>query len=153
MNYSQNFASKIIFLLDKYNFKLFVKLFIYFFHKYFCIRIAEIECYVVEGYYKYILGTFDKNNRDMYKSSWNIVKLDGFWYFCDPIFGSIENLQKIMKNNSNLNSENMYIILDLNELHFLMDPRIFIFEHFPFESKYQLLARKVNFEEFCQLIL
>lgn len=116
------------------------------FHSY---RYANITCKVVEGFFR---GDCENNDSYDEMTTWNVVKLNENWYLIDTIRGSqtveMQEEKWLRKNNVNDDRE---IISTFNEAYFLTNPEEFIFEHFPQDDKYQLLARKVTFMEFKEM--
>lgn len=87
--------------------------------------------------------------------------MNGYWYLCDPdldfknmIRQEIKWKEKFMKIN--LESKKSFDILDSDtnvsfDYYFMTNPEEFIYDHFPIEPEYQLLARNVKEDEFWKL--
>jgi hypothetical protein len=97
------------------------------------------------------------------KGSWTAVLIDGSWYLVDVHWSSshvsggsssdwllLDDNGKIVKNPSReVNKKKQYYKYD--ERYFLMNPEEFIYTHFPMDSRWQLLARKVSIDEFMKM--
>ncbi|CAD5126883.1 DgyrCDS14906 [Dimorphilus gyrociliatus] len=114
---------------------------------------VKIKCDLVLGYAKsanYEIG----ENVDMKNINiWNIVKINGFWYLCNPLFASRAIIQAEKKYSLiqlffKKKDHSTKLEYNYNEGYFLQNPEEFIYSHFPAFSKYQLLAREVTLQEF-----
>ena len=78
----------------------------------------------ISGYYK----TNDKGGNILYDDyAWNYISINGTYYLIDILFGMTQHRE---------------------ELCFGTDPDIFIYFHFPKESKWQLLSKPITLERF-----
>lgn len=111
----------------------------------------------MSGYAKhrhYAVG--DKVNK-LNPNTWNVLRLDGRWYLCDPNFGSYKrpenhkHWREIGKFHKEKKIDNKRSS-GFDEAYFITNAEEFIYDHFPFEPKYQLLARKVTEEEYENMI-
>ena len=68
--------------------------------------------------------------------SWNAVFIDGEWRFIDCTWGS-----GFLDQNGKFQRQ-------FDEFWFLTDPEIFIYDHFPVHSQWQLLDEPIDIEEF-----
>lgn len=93
-------------------------------------------------------GIYNKLDESMI-SDWNIVRLLGFWFHVDAFGGSLERIEREFRDKSSDEREEKKT--SLNEYFFLTNPGYLIHTHLPLEPKYQLLARKVNYQEFLQI--
>ena len=78
----------------------------------------------ISGYYKYNDKSGNILNDDY---SWNYIAINGSYYLIDILFGMTQKRE---------------------ELCFGTDPEIFIYFHFPKESKWQLLSEPITLERF-----
>ncbi len=62
---------------------------------------------------------------------WNAVKLDGDWYLCDLTWASTTAQKGVP-----------------NDFYFMTDPLAFVSQHFPLDSRWQLLPRAVSKPDF-----
>lgn len=115
---------------------------------------ANIHCEVVKGYAKNIRYELGEDIRTDIINRWVVVRLDGRWYMCDVNFGSSsmsknEKKWKLIhlftKSGDNQSEKTTY---GFKEAYFITNPEEFIYNHFPLDSKYQLLARNVTFQEY-----
>ncbi|MBX2991388.1 MAG: hypothetical protein KF749_09475 [Bacteroidetes bacterium] len=68
--------------------------------------------------------------------AWNAVQIDGTWFLVDATWGS-----------GYANDERQYVKA-LDESYFLTPPEYFSFDHFPMETKWQLLSVPISLQEF-----
>jgi transglutaminase/protease-like cytokinesis protein 3 len=68
--------------------------------------------------------------------AWNVVKLDGRWYFVDCTWGA-----------GHVDHGGEYI-REFNEHYFLTPPEEFIYDHFPSDENWQLLDDPIDLAEF-----
>ncbi|MFK7924170.1 MAG: transglutaminase domain-containing protein [Bacteroidia bacterium] len=97
----------------------------------------NIECEVIRGKSKG--GWSDLENRTTNSHAWNRVKLNGQWYLMDPTWASgyIDDKTKSYKAS-------------FNPHYFLADPNLMILNHYPKETKWQLLESPVTYTEFIR---
>lgn len=96
------------------------------------------------------------------KKSWTAVLLDGNWrlldvrWICEAAYGvaktnwrliedekgKVDTTKAIKENRNTIKTQCRF-----REFYFLTDPEIFIYDHFPDDDKWQLLARKVSYKE------
>lgn len=74
--------------------------------------------------------------------SWNVVKLNGKWYLCDPTWAAGISYPDSGK-----------FVFEYNDGLFLTDPALFIYSHFPAYEAYTLLPQKISLTAFAQLPL
>jgi transglutaminase/protease-like cytokinesis protein 3 len=102
---------------------------------------AGIEAKRIRGLdkgYRFLNGTPIEDSHH----AWNVIKIDGKWRLCDVTWASGIKFRKDGKE---------YSIPGVNDQLFDVDPRIFIFGHFPDSAGWQLLAQPINFEQFKKL--
>ncbi|KAG8445541.1 hypothetical protein GDO86_010349 [Hymenochirus boettgeri] len=102
--------------------------------------IAGVQCKSVSGYSKgagYNIGQKFSGNTD---HAWNAVYLNNRWHLLDSTWGA----GKVSENASTFNFE-------YDEYYFLTHPALFIGNHFPEESNWQLLESELSLEEFEQM--
>lgn len=73
--------------------------------------------------------------------AWNAVKIDGEWQLLDCTWGA-----------GHLD-ETRHFVREPNDDWFLVDPKVFIYSHFPEDPKWQLLQSPVSREEFDHMPL
>jgi transglutaminase/protease-like cytokinesis protein 3 len=101
--------------------------------------LANIECVIVDGYGRTVETNVDKLG--MPNHSWNAVKLNGNWYLCDATWSS---------GFTEVASERVNYIAEYNDSYFLADPRIFVKNHYPLDSRWILLDNQPSIEEFIE---
>ncbi|WP_353778978.1 transglutaminase domain-containing protein [Winogradskyella sp. 3972H.M.0a.05] len=100
--------------------------------------LADINCTIVQGYAK--TSTTNLDNLDTPNHSWNAVQLDGKWYLCDPTWSS-----------GLINPDNNQFTFQYNNGYFLAEPRLFIKNHFPADTKWTLLGDDApTFDDFLE---
>lgn len=90
------------------------------------VNLAGIECETIDGY-----GRNTENNVgsvDFPNHSWNVVKLNGKWYFADTTQAS-----------GYYNIDEYTFVKDYNDGFFLADPRLFVKNHYPINNNWLLL--------------
>ncbi|XP_069831780.1 kyphoscoliosis peptidase-like [Dendropsophus ebraccatus] len=105
-----------------------------------CSR-AGVQCVTVNGYGKganYKVG--QKIPQDS-NHAWNMVYLEGRWHLLDSTWGAGHT-------GTNLNK----FTFKYNEYYFLTHPALFIGDHYPDETKHQLLEPKMSREQFEQFV-
>ncbi|RYF76191.1 MAG: Kyphoscoliosis peptidase [Cytophagaceae bacterium] len=91
---------------------------------------AGVEVISVKGFARYTdsQAGFSTGGID---HEWNAVKLDGDWYLVDVTWASTTAQKGIP-----------------NDFYFLTDPQAFVSQHFPTDSRWQLLSRPVSKSDF-----
>lgn len=89
-------------------------------------NLADIDCEIVDGYGRNARANVGKV--DFPNHSWNVVKLNGKWYFADATQAS---------GYFNLD-ENMFV-QDYNDGYFLAHPKLFAKNHYPIDERWLLL--------------
>jgi hypothetical protein len=104
-------------------------------------NIADIESKIVNGFARTGDISFEKL---IYPNhTWNVVKLNGKWYLCDPTWST----------GISYPDENKFIF-QYNNGYFLVEPKIFIQNHFPVNSNYSLLNNEApSLKEFSEMPL
>lgn len=98
-------------------------------------KLANLECEIVHGYGRTSMTTIE--NTDPPNHSWNVIKLNGKWYLCDPTWAS-----GIPNPKTNIFS------FQYNDGYFLAQPELFAINHFPIESKWSLTDSTMSFDAF-----
>ncbi len=97
---------------------------------------AGLQAATIKGYakgYGYLPGT---GFRDPANHTWNAVNLDGKWHLLDATMGS-----------GYLNHEGQ-LVRQFRAYYFLTPPEAFIYDHFPLNTRWQLLATPVSRQAF-----
>ncbi|XP_025056609.1 kyphoscoliosis peptidase isoform X1 [Alligator sinensis] len=100
-------------------------------------RIAGIQCMKLSGYskgYGYKTGQTFQGDSD---HAWNAVYLDGRWHLLDSTWGS-----------GSVDDSCRNFTFRYNEFYFLTHPALFINNHFPENSNWQLLKPTLTLKEF-----
>lgn len=96
---------------------------------------AGIKCEIIDGYGRIGDDNIEKLSR--VNHSWNTVQLNNKWYLCDATWSSgIYDLK------------NYKFEFDYNEGYFLTKPSLFIKNHYPLESKWQLSENIIPINDF-----
>lgn len=96
--------------------------------------LLKIPCEKVHGYARGLYKTsIDENTSPNH--AWNIVKIQDYWYFIDCTWGS-----------GALNQNSVQHIYNTDWLFVKHDH--FIYTHFPVDSNYQLIQKKISLDEF-----
>ena len=101
-------------------------------------REMNIECVNINGYAKtsgkdlFVQSDSMKNNH-----TWNAIKINNEWKLVDPTWASDENCTTVVK--------------EFAGSYFFMSPDKMILTHFPADSNWQLLDRKMSRQEFLNL--
>jgi len=102
---------------------------------------AGLEAVKISGYgkgYSYEPGEALGNSTN---HAWNAVKLDGKWFLVDCTWGA-----------GYVNEQRMYV-RKFDSHYFMTPPCEFIFDHYPEDSRWQLLERPILRVEFERLVL
>lgn len=96
---------------------------------------AGIKCVIVNGYGR----TAQANIRGegIANHSWNAVQLDNKWYLCDATWSS-----------GAIDARTGQFVKKYDAVYFLMDPALFIRNHYPLRATWMLLNRKPTLHEF-----
>lgn len=97
----------------------------------------DIPCKKIEGYAR-TFNTFTVDtlsNQD--KHAWNAVFLEDQWWMSDITWS-------VGYHNSNTKK----VVKEFNDGYFLVQPERFVYTHFPFQSKNQMLDNPVGFKRF-----
>lgn len=101
----------------------------------------NIENRIVEGHAKGVTFNYaDPELNDDTKHIWNSLRIDGKWYLVDVTFGS-----------GYINHQKKIFVKKFSDSYFLSPPRFFIYNHYPNDSKWQLLERPISKEQFLNL--
>ncbi|ESO98693.1 hypothetical protein LOTGIDRAFT_142420, partial [Lottia gigantea] len=109
---------------------------------------AGLYCEVIQGYSKgagYKPGM--KLEDEKFRNSWTAVSIDGSWCFVNCNWGA----RHVKGNNSsNKENKNQYFYA-CDEFYFITNPEDHIFQHFPDDSRWQLLECPISLTEFISL--
>jgi hypothetical protein len=96
---------------------------------------AGIKCIVVDGYGR----TAQSNIRGegIANHSWNAVCLNGKWYLCDATWSS-----------GAIDARTGSFVKKYDAAYFLMDPALFVRNHYPLDPAWTLLDEKLTLQEF-----
>lgn len=96
---------------------------------------AGIKCVIVNGYGR----TAQSNIRGegVANHSWNAVQLNNKWYLCDATWSS-----------GAVDARTGSFVKKFDAIYFLMDPALFIRNHYPLDSAWMLLKNKPTLHEF-----
>lgn len=96
---------------------------------------AGIKCVVVDGYGR----TAQSNIRGegVANHSWNVVCLNNKWYLCDATWSS-----------GAIDAKTGSFVKKYDAVYFLMDPALFVRNHYPLDSEWMLLRDKPTLHEF-----
>lgn len=105
-------------------------------------RLSGIECRKVQGHVKgagYLPGqTFTPN---LPNHEWNAVLLDGSWYLVDVCWSS-----------GYLHQVNKQFVFKFSEHYFFTDPEVFVEDHLPLETSWQLMDFPRNLDDFQESV-
>ncbi len=96
---------------------------------------AGIKCVIVDGYGR----TAQSNIRGegIANHSWNAVQLNNKWYLCDATWSS-----------GAVDAKTGRFVKKFDAVYFLMDPALFIRNHYPLDTAWTLLNKKPTLHEF-----
>lgn len=96
---------------------------------------AGIKCVIVDGYGR----TAQSNIRGegIANHSWNAVQLNGKWYLCDATWSS-----------GAVDAKTGRFVKKFDAIYFLMDPALFVRNHYPIDPAWMLLFYKPTLHEF-----
>ncbi|KAK3099611.1 hypothetical protein FSP39_007024 [Pinctada imbricata] len=123
---------------------------------------AGLKCSNVDGCVRNTIKYEVGEDFDRQRKSWTAVLLDGDWrlldvrWICEAAYGilksswcliedehgKVNTRRAIQENRGSYKTQCRF-----REFYFLTDPEIFIYDHFPDDEKWQLLARKVSYAE------
>ncbi|XP_069128826.1 uncharacterized protein [Argopecten irradians] len=123
---------------------------------------AGLKCFAVTGCVrntiKYEVGDDFKEQR----KTWTVVLLDGQWrvldvrWICEAAYGVLKNNWRLIEDENGKVSQRRAMRenrgtfkthVRFRDYYFLTDPEMFIYDHFPDDEKFQLLARPLTYEE------
>ena len=101
-------------------------------------KFADLECEIIQGYGK--TSTIDIEKLTIPNHTWNAIKLNGKWYLCDATWAS-----------GIPNPETNKFKFEYNDGFFFSHPELFAINHFPVNSKWQLLQNtNPTFQDFLE---
>ena len=101
---------------------------------------AGLEAVKISGYGKGYGYQPGKNFSGFANHAWNAVKINGSWYLIDCTWGA-----------GFINEDGKYV-REFDEHYFMTAPSEFIYDHFPENSRWQLLNNPLSKAEFEQLV-
>ncbi len=102
--------------------------------------VIGVKAEIVHGFGK--TAEVDVEKLEDPNHSWNVVKLNGKWYLCDPTWAAGISYPDKGK-----------FVFSYNDGLFLTDPNLFVFNHFPIYSQYSLLQKPPTLQEFVNFPL
>lgn len=96
---------------------------------------ATIECKMIDGYGRTAQANID--GEGIPNHTWNAVKLNSKWYLCDATWSS-----------GSITLERSMFIKEFSEAYFLVDPVLFIQNHYPLDPKWNLMDHSPTLIEF-----
>ena len=96
---------------------------------------AGLTAVIVDGY-----GRTSQSNiggKGYANHSWNAIQIDGEWYLCDATWSS-----------GALNLQERTFVKKFDDVYFMADPSLFVFNHFPLDSSWMLLEDKPTLDQF-----
>ncbi|WP_045371258.1 transglutaminase domain-containing protein [Jejuia pallidilutea] len=100
-------------------------------------NLADIECEIVDGYARTVRTNV--NTVDFPNHSWNVVKLNGKWYFADTT-----------QTSGYYNLDDEAFVKNYNEGYFLATPELFVKNHYPLDENWLLLDEKPTLKQFVE---
>jgi transglutaminase/protease-like cytokinesis protein 3 len=100
-------------------------------------RGAGIECQVVFGFAEGY--SFDEQQASAPNHGWDAVNIDGKWELVDATWGSGGSTKEGIRE---------VYVSEIDMRYFFADPNDFIIDHFPEDSKWQLLENPISKHEF-----
>lgn len=97
-----------------------------------------IESRTITGYARFNPADIGKQTNTV-NHAWNSVKIDGLWYLLDATWAA-----------GTTDFRTGAFSKKFQEGFFLTDPDVFILNHFPEESKWQLLSHAISFDNFSK---
>jgi hypothetical protein len=98
-------------------------------------RQAGLPCEIIDGYGRNSLSNV--GGPGIPSHQWNAVQLNKKWYLCDATWSSGFLLR-----------QGGYYIRDYNDSYFLLDPALFVRNHYPIDTTWVLLSKKPTLQEF-----
>ncbi len=99
--------------------------------------LAGLKSEIVDGHGR--TATVILNEDSLPNHSWNAVQLNGKWYLCDPTWSA----GRVLLDDGAPRFEN-----DYHKGYFLADPKLFIKNHFPLQTKWTLLENPPTYAEY-----
>ncbi|NXL96274.1 KY peptidase, partial [Alectura lathami] len=99
--------------------------------------IAGIQCMKLSGYSKGYGYKVGQTIQESSSHAWNAVYLDGRWHLLDSTWGT-----------GNIDDSATKFTFRYNEFYFLTHPALFVNDHFPDNSNWQLLKPALTLKEF-----
>jgi hypothetical protein len=96
---------------------------------------AGLTCEIVDGYGR--TSQANVGGLGIVNHSWNAIQLNNKWYLCDPTWSS-----------GAIDTQNKVFIKNYNDIYFLLDPALFIRNHYPVDKKWLLVEDKPSLQQF-----
>lgn len=97
--------------------------------------LAGINCKIIDGYGR--TANVNIGEPAIPNHSWNAVQLNNRWYLCDPTWSS-----------GYIEYPSFTNVHQYNDVYFLPDPELFVMNHFPLDSTWDLLDHSLSLTEF-----
>lgn len=98
-------------------------------------RHAGISCEIIDGYGRTAQANIE--GPGIPNHSWNAVKLHNKWYLCDATWSS-----------GAIDTGKALFVKKYNDSYFLLDPALFVRNHYPLDTAWMLLDHKPTLEMF-----
>lgn len=96
---------------------------------------AGIRCEIVNGYARN--ATANLGGEGTANHSWNVVQLNNKWYLCDGTWSS-----------GAINLQEKRFVKRYDDTYFLLEPKLFIRNHYPLDTTYTLMNQAPTLNEF-----
>lgn len=96
---------------------------------------AGLKCEIINGYGRTAQANIGREG--MPNHSWNTVQLNGKWYLCDATWSS-----------GAIDTQSRMFVKGYNHTYFLLDPSLFVFNHFPKDTTWMLMKDKPSLQQF-----
>ncbi|MEX0274836.1 MAG: transglutaminase domain-containing protein [Flavobacteriaceae bacterium] len=100
-------------------------------------HLAGIKCKIINGYGR--TAATNVHPKSLPNHSWNAVQLMGNWYLCDATWSAGRVV---------FDEDVPRFQFDYSDGYFLAPPKLFIKNHYPIDERWQLVGKKISFEEF-----
>ncbi|XP_021360266.1 uncharacterized protein LOC110454848 isoform X2 [Mizuhopecten yessoensis] len=123
---------------------------------------AGLKCFAVSGCVRNTIKYEVGDDFREQKKTWTVVLLDGQWrvmdvrWICEAAYGVLKNNWRLIEDENGKVSQRRAMRenrgsfkthVRFRDYYFLTEPEMFIYDHFPDDEKFQLLARPMSYEE------